>query len=197
MNNLEELQLAATSRITKLVSRLQKRDRITFLYDILVQLDTFNRAAQKLARRDIKTKHTNFRLVKSRDLINTGYANLISVDIAKNIAIAYFDLNDRHLDPTTVQARLLNNLVAGITASVTRVYSQEILDQYSSVSDRVGKRWVSQLASNTCNYCRLIHGQVVNVHESFTAPEGMKVFYDLLMPPSHPRCRCKIEIITL
>lgn len=62
------------------------------------------------------------------------------------------------------------------------------------------KRWVSQLAPNTCSYCRALHGVVLPVGRSFAA-EARKVgwtriYGGLFGPPLHPSCQCWLEAFT-
>lgn len=57
------------------------------------------------------------------------------------------------------------------------------------------KRWVSHLDGNTCSDCRELHGQVLHVLEEFPADAGgnvSRVYRDLLGPPRHPHCRCRL-----
>jgi hypothetical protein len=59
------------------------------------------------------------------------------------------------------------------------------------------KRWVSRLASNTCKYCRALHGTILPIEKSF-APAARKagfkrIYGGLYAPPLHPRCQCRLE----
>lgn len=101
---------------------------------------------------------------------------------------------------------LRNGLSVNVAAGQSR--TQAFLDQAAGQEQRtgqkLGKRWVSRLASNTCAWCRWLHGKVVPVGDEFPHPPALgghsapRLYLGRLFGPGlHPNCRCRLETVVL
>lgn len=66
--------------------------------------------------------------------------------------------------------RLLVSARASLAVAATHSGTDSVLAQGRELQDagyRVGKRWVSRLAANTCHWCRQLHGSVVPLDAEF------------------------------
>lgn len=98
--------------------------------------------------------------------------------------------------------RLSVRVITATTVAVHRGYTdtqQELYAAYGAQHPqlRLLKRWQVQSA-DPCGFCALLDGQVVDVDAEFDrtlAPPGtpaLPVFHNLLGPPRHPNCRCRL-----
>lgn len=89
---------------------------------------------------------------------------------------------------------------AGVAAQ--RGYTDQIVFAYSDLEDHgfeLRKFWVANFVNNDpCYACRRLHGTEVGLHEMFTAETGEPgVYRDLIGPPRHPRCKCRLFIFVV
>lgn len=58
------------------------------------------------------------------------------------------------------------------------------------------KTWISHLATNTCTFCRKLHGTTIDIDDSFaqyaTIIGWKRVYGSLRTPPLHPNCQCRL-----
>ena len=121
-------------------------------------------------------------------------------------------VRDAVLD-TGADLALRNRLTLEVAAAAARTLRQVADGEERELAgDTVWKQWLcshSPPDARTCHWCRALHGLIVPLHASF--PEGLAA--DLsghgrptrpprwyrrwrLGPPRHPRCRCRIKILT-
>lgn len=56
-------------------------------------------------------------------------------------------------------------------------------------------KWVANIDDRTCSACRALNGTVVPIGAEFDRQAGgltTRVYRDLIAPPRHPNCRCKL-----
>jgi SPP1 gp7 family putative phage head morphogenesis protein len=76
-----------------------------------------------------------------------------------------------------------------VRTEVMRAYNEHTQDQIATLAKEDGpgwgKKWVAELDSRVCVYCRRLDGVVVRADETFpgTFPGA---------PPDHPQCRCTV-----
>ncbi len=98
--------------------------------------------------------------------------------------------------------RLGVRISTAAAASVHRGYSDVQQALHSSVRDahpyvRITKRW-QVLSAKPCGFCAALDGEIVDLDEEFDRTAGppdtppLPVFQDLLGPPRHPNCRCRL-----
>lgn len=90
-----------------------------------------------------------------------------------------------------------------LTVSVarTRVATERRLAEGRRQSG-VLKRWVSRKDSKVCPWCRWLDSQdPIPIDAEFSRPPnigghaGPRIYLDLLGPPLHPRCRCRLVLV--
>lgn len=85
---------------------------------------------------------------------------------------------------------------SGLGVRVAEVRASAERDLVSLVeAGHAHKRWVAHLDENTCSHCASLHNMVIPALDSFPADAGeryLRVYQDLLGPPRHPRCRCRL-----
>lgn len=91
---------------------------------------------------------------------------------------------------------------AGIASQ--RGYTDQTIAAYTELEDfgfQLRKIWLANFVDNVpCVTCRKLHGEEVGLHEAFPVEAGEPgVYKDLLGPPRHPQCKCKLVtlIVTL
>lgn len=87
---------------------------------------------------------------------------------------------------------------AGVAAQ--RGYTDQTISAYTELEDfgfELRKVWVANFVDNTpCPACVRLHGQSIRLHEMFQEQTGEPgVYRDLIGPPRHPRCQCKIVML--
>jgi len=83
----------------------------------------------------------------------------------------------------------------GLTIRVAEVRAITEHDLLEIAKSHSHKKWVSKNDDSTCSSCHGLHGMVIPILEEFPADVGdrpLHVYKDLLGPPRHPRCRCKL-----
>lgn len=101
--------------------------------------------------------------------------------------------------------RLANRVAAGVTVATNRAYTDAQIAAYRAVADVTPglvarKLWVADLTGNVCPVCAALHGTVISVDEVFSgtvtfgAGNPPPVYQDLIGPPRHPFCRCRIVV---
>ncbi len=86
------------------------------------------------------------------------------------------------------------------SVAVNRGYAEKQREAYAAASVVSGvvirKVWVTNFSPTTCGACAALHGTVVEIVEVFdglrTFDRPLGVYQDLLTPPRHPHCRCRI-----
>lgn len=86
---------------------------------------------------------------------------------------------------------------AGVAAQ--RGYTDQTIAAYTELEDfgyNLRKVWVANFVDNTpCPSCVRLHGTSVGLHEFFMDESGPGVYRDLMGPPRHPNCQCKIVVL--
>lgn len=108
---------------------------------------------------------------------------------------------------------LRSRLSAEVAATASRTAAELAGgEELAEAGEAVYKQWLCSSSppdEKTCHWCRILHGMVIPLHASFPAgvPVDLTGNYHLthpprwyrgwrLGPPRHPRCRCRIAIIT-
>lgn len=108
---------------------------------------------------------------------------------------------------------LRNRLSAEVAAVAARTEAQLASgEQRELAGERVFKQWLCRTSPpdpQTCHWCRALHGMIIPLGEDFPAGEPVDLtghgrlthppkWYRKILrgPPRHPRCRCRIVIIT-
>lgn len=90
----------------------------------------------------------------------------------------------------------------GVSAATQRAYSEASADAYRMAGTQhdaeLGKMWVANYANGhvPCPSCAALSGQVARLDTEFFIPRWVKrtfkLFGQLMGPPAHPNCQCKI-----
>ena len=132
---------------------------------------------------------------------SSGYLDQLIADVMRNSILAssrmqrviYADRDSADLSMNKIGADLARR--AGLGVRVAEVRSRAERDLLAIAAKGQYKRWVSRLDAATCSECSALHGMVLHVLEEFPADAGgreVRVYRDLLGPPRHPRCRCRL-----
>jgi hypothetical protein len=119
--------------------------------------------------------------------LELDYFNKAVLDLRRSILS--FDVSD---DEKARRAGLAATTIAN------RAYTEAQLAAYRAVRDdsdvTVMKVWIANTMLRTapCAYCMHLHGTAVNVESEFSAPSGLMVYADLMGPPAHINCRCRL-----
>lgn len=89
---------------------------------------------------------------------------------------------------------------AGVAAQ--RGYTDQTIASYTELEDfgvELRKFWVANFHNNVpCPSCTRLHGTSVGLHEMFRTEDGEPgVYRDLIGPPRHPNCKCRLYIFTI
>lgn len=130
----------------------------------------------------------------SHEVFNTEYLQALLEDVRRNLR----DYKAGKLSQSQAIARVQHS--AGVAAQ--RGYTDQTVASYTELEDfglKLRKYWVANFVDNVpCPACRRLHGTHVGLHESFRAETGEPgVYRDLIGPPRHPRCQCRIYIFTV
>lgn len=91
-----------------------------------------------------------------------------------------------------------NRAAIGANVSGHRAYNEMKLRIFAAAGVKVKKMWVTRFRPTTCRTCAKLHGSVVPLGASFDVKAHIgpgqppKVYGDLLAPPRHPNCGCRI-----
>lgn len=124
-------------------------------------------------------------------IFRTSYLDALLEDVRRNLREYKAD--------RTVLARRRAALRMELSARVAsqRGYTDALLSLAGELDDaklQVRKTWQATFINNTpCPQCTELHGVSVPLGSSF--PGTGSVYIDLLGPPLHPRCRCKLVIL--
>lgn len=104
--------------------------------------------------------------------------------------------------------RLSARAQAAASVVVTRAHAEAQLETYRAYQEQnpgqvLRKRWVA-LSVHPCPACRALHGTEMALDEEFdhTASTSQafslpRVYFNLLCPPRHPRCRCRLVLVSI
>ena len=87
---------------------------------------------------------------------------------------------------------------AGVAA--TRGFTDGVMSASTELSDfgtPTKKLWLANFVNNMpCDWCRELHGTEVPLGRSFpSGHDRLKVYGDLLGPPRHPQCQCRVVVL--
>jgi hypothetical protein len=128
-----------------------------------------------------------------------GYTSKIETDIRQRLAMSlmadedgqaararvvpgYLPPVSKQGDPPTV-AYWAQKIVTDQATRASGVVKLQMIEQGSN--QKLQKRWCSVLDERTSAICEEMDGQVVDIDEPFTRPDGEEV----MSPPAHPNCR--------
>lgn len=107
------------------------------------------------------------------------------------------DLRQSLKDPALSDAEKARRAGLAATSIANRAYTDMQLAVYADVADKysvvIEKVWVTQDDEKTCPGCLALDGKVVATEKQFAIPAGFKPYQDLLGPPLHLACRCKLS----
>lgn len=137
-----------------------------------------------------------------------------SLNVGRDTAVARWNAvresGSQPVNGTSPVTDISKRSQAGIAAATHRGYSEGQLAQAAAQAGPAGlsgvkKVWVANFAQDPergpCLTCIALHGQVRELHEQFDSAatfgtKALPVYRDLLGPPRHSRCRCKIVLIS-
>lgn len=131
---------------------------------------------------------------QSHEIFNTEYLQSLLEDVRKNLR----DYKKGKLSREQSISRIQHS--AGVAAQ--RGYTDQTIASYTELQDfgmELRKYWVANFVNNDpCPTCRRLHGTSAGLHESFRAATGEPgVYKDLIGPPRHPRCQCRLYIFVV
>lgn len=130
----------------------------------------------------------------SHEIFNTEYLQDLLKDVRRNLR----DYKSGSLTREQSISRIQHS--AGVASQ--RGYTDQIIASYSELEDfglNIQKYWVANFDNNTpCPACRRLHGTSVGLHEMFRTESGEPgVYRDLIGPPRHPRCQCRLQMFVV
>lgn len=130
----------------------------------------------------------------SSEVFNTDYLQSLLADVRRNVREFKKGLLTRDKAILRIQHS------AGV--AVQRGYTDQTIASYMELEDfgmELRKYWVANFVNNDpCPACRRLHGTAVGLHEMFRAETGEPgVYRDLIGPPRHPRCQCRLYIFVV
>lgn len=130
----------------------------------------------------------------SAEVFNTAYLQSLLRDVRRNLR-AY---KAGTLSRAGAVSRIQHS--AGIAAQ--RGYTDQTVASYTELEDfglRLRKYWVASFVNNEpCPSCVRLHGTQVGLHEMFRDEmDGPGVYRDLIGPPRHPNCKCRLYIFVI
>jgi hypothetical protein len=98
--------------------------------------------------------------------------------------------------------KMAQRVSAAATAAANRGFNEGALVEMQQVIQEnpartILKLWLCTLSANSCPTCVSLHGTVLQVTEEFTyqtSESGRTVYHNLLTPPRHPACRCRVGL---
>jgi len=127
---------------------------------------------------------------QSHEVFNTDYLQALLVDVRKNVR----DYKAGNLSRDSAVLRIQHS--AGVAAQ--RGYTDQTIASYTELQDfgfELRKYWVANFVNNDpCPACRSLHGSWVGLHEDFKAETSTGIYRDLIGPPRHPRCQCRLYV---
>lgn len=87
---------------------------------------------------------------------------------------------------------------AGLSVRVAQVRAQTEKDLLKISQQGKQKMWVSRMDESSCSACKALHGSIRPVLVEFSHSAGersLRVYRDLLGPPRHPNCRCRLVAV--
>jgi hypothetical protein len=127
-------------------------------------------------------------------VFNNEYLQSLIQDVRRNLR----DYKSGTLSRAGAISRIQHS--AGVAAQ--RGYTDQAIASYTELEDfglQLRKYWVANFKNNTpCPYCTKLHGTHVGLHEMFSVETGEPgVYRDLIGPPRHPNCKCRLFIFTI
>lgn len=128
------------------------------------------------------------------ETFSTSYLAALIQDIRNNLRRV------KNGDLTREQAISRMGHTAGTAAQ--RGYTDQTISAYTELEGfgfNLRKFWVANFENNTpCPACRRLHGTEVGLHEMFRTELGEpNIYRDLIGPPRHPRCKCRLFIFVV
>lgn len=128
---------------------------------------------------------------------NTEYLQDLLSDVRRNLR-DYKASAQTEKDRRRAVSRIEHS--AGVAAQ--RGYTDQTIAAYTELEDfgyQLRKVWVANFIDNVpCPSCTRLHGTQIGLHEMFREESGEPgVYRDLIGPPRHPRCQCKIVVLVL
>lgn len=128
------------------------------------------------------------------ETFNSEYLQDLLSDVRRNLREYKASEQD---DKALRRAVYRIQLSAGVAAQ--RGYTDQTIAAYTELEDfgyDLRKVWVANFVDNSpCPSCVGLHGTSVGLHEYFRDETGPSIYRDLMGPPRHPNCRCKLVIL--
>jgi len=130
----------------------------------------------------------------SAEVFNSSYLQSLILDVRRNLR----DYKSGNLSREGAVSRIQHS--AGVAAQ--RGYTDQTIASYTELEDfglELRKYWVANFVNNTpCPACTRLHGTAVGLHEMFRTETGEPgVYRDLIGPPRHPNCKCRLYIFVV
>lgn len=130
---------------------------------------------------------------KPAEVFNTDYLQSLLQDVRRNLR----DYKSGKITERSAIFRIQHS--SGVAAQ--RGYTDQIVASYTELEDfglELRKYWVANFEDNVpCPSCVALHGTAVALHESFHDSSGPGIYRDLIGPPRHPNCKCRLYIFTI
>jgi len=128
-------------------------------------------------------------------VFRTPYLEGLLADVRRNLRD--FKKSDRG---PVARTRAISRIEHSAGVGATRGYTDAVVATNRELDDfgfRLRKLWVANFVDNTpCDFCRELHGMEVGFNESFPSDTNLlKIYGDLMGPPRHPRCKCRLVIL--
>lgn len=129
------------------------------------------------------------------EVFNTAYLQTLIMDVRRNLR--EYKASER---TEKDRARHISRIQHSAGVAAQRGYTDQLIASYKELADfgyKLRKIWLANFVDNVpCPVCRKLHGTEVGLNDQFRVESGEPgVYIDLVGPPRHPRCQCKIVVL--
>lgn len=131
---------------------------------------------------------------QSHDVFNTDYLQSLVSDVRRSLR--------EYKNGVLTRSQAIYRMEHSAGVASQRGYTDQMIASYTELEDfgfQLDKYWVANFVNNTpCPACVRLHGTRVGLHENFRIIDGESgVYRDLIGPPRHPRCKCRLFIFVV
>ena len=144
--------------------------------------------------RSVAISSSDFPGWEPEETFTTEYLSSLIADVRRNLR----GVKSGALTRDQAISRMQHTV--GVAAQ--RGYTDQLISAYRELEEfgaQVEKYWVANFDNNVpCPACVRLHGTSVGLHENFRIESGEPgVYKNLIGPPRHPRCKCRLFIFTV